>query len=567
MAYTIPPDTRTVGSGNPPLDINNVSDVLTGSGLGFSILNTAYAGGADPTGTADSTAAINAAVTAASAASRPVRIPAGTYKVSSTLNWKLPGLVVIGDGANVTKIQQATSNTTIVQVAGQCQKISGINFSYATQQNASNTSSICMSFGDDTAGSCFMSHFSDLRCSLGAYGMAINPAITTAAGLFSCQFDNNEIIGYSISAINFQANAGLGGANCTGCVFNNTYVHNNFTGSDANSSSWPVRFQSFDDLVLNQFNIEHAQVFNSDAIALTLCGSVTINALHLEHLELSGNPGFGLVLTANAGTTIINGISIRFCTMTGTSYNGIFRFSGSGASLICNGLNEPADGGIATVHPLIDFSSATNVTARVRGITASQHTVTSQLPGTGCQAEVESVNTTWTPADSNLLLATGDPMALTSTAITIAGTLYLMKLPVRYLVKISSLWFLVTTIGAGTSTTSFVGLYSSAGALLSGSSDISTPLKTLAPAQCNLTTPQTLAGGTFVWAALLTNLGTTQPTLLKGLTATGNLPNVGLTAASYRWAINGTGLSALPGTITPASNSSTNMLTFWAGAS
>src|SRR6185437_14151362 len=108
-----------------------------------------------------STIAINAAVAAAVTAKRPVLIPAGTYKISSTLNWKLPGLVVIGDGANVTKIQQVTNNTTIVQVAGQCQKISGINFTYASQQSSSNSSAICMSFGDDTAGSCFMSHFSD----------------------------------------------------------------------------------------------------------------------------------------------------------------------------------------------------------------------------------------------------------------------------------------------------------------------------------------------------------------------------------------------------------------------
>lgn len=567
MAYTIPPDTRSVGSGNPPVDINNVSDVLTGVGAAYSILNTAYSGGADPTGSADSTAAINATVAAASAVHRPVLIPAGTYKISSTLNWKLAGLVVIGDGPNVTKIQQNTSNVGVVQVAGQCQKISGIHFTYVSQQPSTNAAAICMSFGDDTAGNCFMSHFSDLRCSLGAYGMAVNPAITTTAGLFSCQFDNNEINGYSISAISFLSNNGGGASNCTGCVFNNTYVHNNFSGADANSTSWPVRFDAFDELVLNQFNIEHANVFNGDALALSHCGSVTINSLHLEHLELSGTPGWGLIFISTGGTVIINGMSIRFCTMTGTSYNGIFRFFGAGCNLICNGLNEPADGGIPTVHPLLDFNSATNVTARVKGIAVSQHTVASQLAGAGCQAEVETSNSTWGPGDNALLLATCDPIPLNSTGISIAGTLYLMKLPVHYTVLISNLWFLVNTIAAGTSTTSFVGLYSSAGVLLTGSADISTPLKSLGAAQCPLTTPQTVTSGTFVWAALLTNLSTTQPTFIKGGPSTGNGPNLGLTAANYRWAVNGTSLSALPGTITPASNSSTGMLTLWVGAS
>jgi hypothetical protein len=43
-----------------------VQDILTGMGAALNVLNTAYAGGADPTGAADSTAAINAALAAAS---------------------------------------------------------------------------------------------------------------------------------------------------------------------------------------------------------------------------------------------------------------------------------------------------------------------------------------------------------------------------------------------------------------------------------------------------------------------------------------------------------------------
>lgn len=64
MPYTIPPDTRAVGTGNPPQDMNNVSDVLSGNGLAYHVNNTAYAGGADPTGASDSAAAFAAAVAA-----------------------------------------------------------------------------------------------------------------------------------------------------------------------------------------------------------------------------------------------------------------------------------------------------------------------------------------------------------------------------------------------------------------------------------------------------------------------------------------------------------------------
>jgi hypothetical protein len=62
MAYTIPPDTRSVGSGNPPLDMDNVADVLTGNGFTAHVNNTAFAGGADPSGASDSAAAFAAAI-------------------------------------------------------------------------------------------------------------------------------------------------------------------------------------------------------------------------------------------------------------------------------------------------------------------------------------------------------------------------------------------------------------------------------------------------------------------------------------------------------------------------
>jgi hypothetical protein len=172
----------------------------------------------------------------------------------------------------------------------------------------------------------------------------------------------------------------------------------------------------------------------------------------------------------------------------------------------------------------------------------------------------------WQPSDNALLAcSTGDPALLTSTAILTAGTLYLAKLPIRSAVTITNLVFEVATVAAGASTGTFAGLYSSAGALLSGSADVNAAFLAQGPATCALSAPQALAAGGFVWAALLANFATTQPTLLKGSTATGNVPNVGLAAAVYRFAVNGTGLVALPGSITPASNSASGLLTLWCG--
>jgi len=398
VTFTLPPDTRAVGTGNPAADMNNVVDAHNAMGAATNVLNAAYAGGADPTGVADSTAAINAAVAAAVTAKRPVYIPGGTYKISSALNWRIPGLQVIGDGSAVTTISQATGNTPIIQVAGQYQRIEGLTLAYTSQQPSTSTSAVGVMFGDDTAGSCFLSLFTDLFVKQAATGFGMNPAIVTSAGLFSCTFTNMHVLGYSISGIALIGNAGGPGANCTGCVFNNVYVHNNFSGSDTGSSSWPVQFQGWDDLVINQLNVEHANVFNSDACMFAKVDNVVINSCHLEHLELSGNPGWGFIGNgSNNGCMTINGLSLRFNTMTGTSYNSVVRVSaGAQQTIILNGYNEPStDGGMSSpAHPFIDFGNATNVSMEIRGIDTSGPLTTADSVNAGAGSTVQKYSGT-----------------------------------------------------------------------------------------------------------------------------------------------------------------------------
>jgi hypothetical protein len=64
-------------------------------GAGLNVLNAAYAGGADPTGAADSTAAIQAALSAA-APGQVIRLPSGTYKTTAPLAMP-PGVILRGD--------------------------------------------------------------------------------------------------------------------------------------------------------------------------------------------------------------------------------------------------------------------------------------------------------------------------------------------------------------------------------------------------------------------------------------------------------------------------------------
>jgi len=159
-------------------------------------------------------------------------------------------------------------------------------------------------------------------------------------------------------------------------------------------------------------------------------------------------------------------------------------------------------------------------------------------------------------ADNLLQAATSSVDAVSTTQITSAGTVYIGKLTIRQAVTATNVMVAVSGGGNNTngSTGTFVGLYSSAGTLLSGSADCATALTGTGAISVALTTAQALTAGTFVWAAIVTNLGTTQPTLRVYAGNAGSMANAGLTAAVFRAATAGTSQTALPASITPASN-------------
>lgn len=164
-----------------------------------------------------------------------------------------------------------------------------------------------------------------------------------------------------------------------------------------------------------------------------------------------------------------------------------------------------------------------------------------------------SVTAPWIPADSGLLVANMDPLFATGASSMVAGVVYLQKLVARQAMTLTDLVYYVNTAASGTSSGSFVGLYSSAGALLSGSADIETYLLGTGMKAIALTTPQPLTAGQVVWAAIVENMSGTQPKLQCNGVSSG-VSNINLTAAHYRFANYATGSQvALPPSITPAS--------------
>jgi hypothetical protein len=167
----------------------------------------------------------------------------------------------------------------------------------------------------------------------------------------------------------------------------------------------------------------------------------------------------------------------------------------------------------------------------------------------------------WLPADNGLLMASCDPYLAQGNVVAVAGTVYIAKIIARTSLTITNIWLGLITAGAGTSNGCFVGLYSSSGTLLSGSADIASSLTGTTGAISNaLTTPQAVEAGTFVWAAVVTNLGTTQPTLAKGVGGAGGsaFANLGLVPATGRFGTAGTLQTSLPASITPGNNNLTS---------
>lgn len=319
--------------------------------------------GAVGNGSTDDTAAINNAVSAAVSAKEEVYFPAGTYKITSALDWRIDGLQVRGAGSYNTAIMQFTSNVPVVQVAGSRQSIGGLQFQYATQRPDTETSANCMTFGAAGAPS-FMSHFYDIRLYRGCRAMYISPT-ATASGLFSCLFENISILGYSLDGINLDSPDGAGH---TGCVFNNIYIQNGGDNTDATGNA--VYLKLWAECVFNQLNIEWCNFTGTKAMEFNSCENIVINGLHCEGNNLSVW-GAGLMQVVNSNV-LINGAA-SFNNTFSASNNPIFNFFGTGR-LTLNSMRNADNTVTSTTHPLIDFGSATNAVAVIDDVDTAETT-------------------------------------------------------------------------------------------------------------------------------------------------------------------------------------------------
>lgn len=153
----------------------------------------------------------------------------------------------------------------------------------------------------------------------------------------------------------------------------------------------------------------------------------------------------------------------------------------------------------------------------------------------------------WSPSQSGLIAATGDPAVMPSTPGFGAGVLYVSRVYVDQTRAAHTAQLAVITAGEGV-TNSFVGVYDpSGGRLLASTADISASLKTAGIVQAPLT-PEVAAQpkNKELWLVLLIGGMTKSPAVIGGREYGSNL---GLTGDYRLWTSAGSTFTALPPTI------------------
>lgn len=166
----------------------------------------------------------------------------------------------------------------------------------------------------------------------------------------------------------------------------------------------------------------------------------------------------------------------------------------------------------------------------------------------------------WQPDDHNLMAWAYEPQQMTGSTVLTSGTITLSGLVLRQSVTVNNIYWEIQTVASTiTAGQNFIGLYNSAGTRLVtvniDAAITSTGLKTTATGALNL------SAGRY-WVAWVMN-ATTPAALGRGgaLAGAADTANVGLTAATMRFATNAAAQTSLPASITPASN--TAAISFW----
>jgi hypothetical protein len=297
--------------------------------------------GADPSGISDSTSAFQAAITYGQTTGYPIRIPAGTYKITSTLN-VTASLTLVGDGVYKTSIKLASSsvvsafavaapsNSALSVEIGNfsltCNAGSAICDAFTLSTSATNAALVQSAFRDmrifnvrygfNMSGVIYMSAFRNITVS-GTGG-----GIVTAYGWYAYEatgqiiynsWDNCEVTNTGPAAYSYYVTAAASqfrNITCDGvCYFAGAYSHmQGFSLEGIYSASVPSPYA----IQLNQFqSLSDVAIINVPNSKCTygismLGGAISINNVRFPDAGAGNQPNSPFALTAGGTGTISN---------------------------------------------------------------------------------------------------------------------------------------------------------------------------------------------------------------------------------------------------------------------
>lgn len=539
----------------------------------------AKAYGATGNGTTDDTAALQAAINAAQAAGSmqgdnlamlvpTVFVPFGNYKVTSLHIASQAGLRIMGDwgsrifssGSSLFDLQNnyieglELDHLSLEATGGHIFTNANLkwcwfhhlyltqnssNFSVWDQQQASNQLQNC--------------HFSDIKCWV--YPDPVTNARSAPGWNIVCP------TGDAFAECYWDRVAFQGAANANGHFDQTQYMFRGACSGSGYASTLKFRdctsHRSYGGVV-HLSSVSHA-VFDTFAVydVFTLGNGDTVGASSF------------LVDTYPAGTPSL-GIEFRSCTRS--------QALGGGSPGTYSDIEVSSDTDEIYIHghTQTNFHRANNLQFNLHGaadvvIVGSDTPISILNPGADTLI-IENGDITLGGAslimnnpratDANFVAWNGDPGMIggSGTAVT-AGTVYLQAVYVRKKTNVSKLWYYVTSAGSGaTAGQNFVGLYNSSGTLLASAGIDSN----LTSGTQSISISSTAVTPGLYWIGFVIN-ATGLPSLLRGTSDT-NQGNMGLSASTFRFCVNGTLQTSLSN-ITPGSNSSTGAHSYWVGMS
>lgn len=168
-----------------------------------------------------------------------------------------------------------------------------------------------------------------------------------------------------------------------------------------------------------------------------------------------------------------------------------------------------------------------------------------------------------TPTAHNISAWCYDPALAVNSTSAVNGVLYLSRVNIASSVNVATLYWWLGNQGSGAvAGQNHVGLFDSTGILLA-SANVDAAISS-AGLKATTIASQLLTAGSFYWIGILIN-ASGAPTLTRGSGWTGveAAANIGYTAATFRFATNGSSHTEMPASITPASNVGTDFAGPW----